>query len=252
MSRDIKIKELIEQGKTIKYISEFMGVNHKVVEKVRKQGKYYLNINTKSIIFTSKSISIEEQIFNYIDNYNSDFKYTQSIMSNFLKVNEKQFFRWKSKEDRLIGCDKYGNIDDKIKNECNIFLSEYENIIINKNYKIIPKNYKIIPKIGIYFLYQNNKLMYIGKSKNIDFRLYQHSNNSHINLEGEYDVKIINIGNIKDTELAERVYISMLKPPLNTDFIDNYECGNFFSELINKIPNEYYKKIKIKRGKNNE
>lgn len=108
----------------------------------------------------------------------------------------------------------------------------------------VPKERK--NKIGLYFLYQDNKLMYIGKSKDINKRLYQHSYSSHVDLQGEYDVKIIIIGNEKDTELAERVYISMLKPPLNIEFKDELECGGFFSELMNRIPKEYSKKITIK------
>lgn len=94
--------------------------------------------------------------------------------------------------------------------------------------------------------------MYIGKSKDINKRLYQHSYNSHVDLQGEYDVKVIEIGNEKDTELAERVYISMLKPPLNIEFKDELECGGFFSELMNRIPKEYSKKITIKEKRDDE
>ena len=66
MNRDLQIKELLDQKKTIKEISKLMGVNHKVVEKVKKQGRYYLDIKSGEIIFTSKKISFEEQAFNYI------------------------------------------------------------------------------------------------------------------------------------------------------------------------------------------
>lgn len=86
----------------------------------------------------------------------------------------------------------------------------------------------------------------VPKERKNKIGLYQHSCSSHVDLQGEYDVKIIIIGNEKDTELAERVYISMLKPPLNIEFKDELECRGFFSELMNRIPKEYSKRITIK------
>ena len=41
---------------------------------------------------------------------------------------------------------------------------------------------------GLYLLYQNDELHYIGMSNNVNFRLYQHSYSSHlVELNGEYD-----------------------------------------------------------------
>lgn len=38
----------------------------------------------------------------------------------------------------------------------------------------------------------------------------------------------------------------MLKPHLNKEFIDELECGGFFSELMNRIPKDYNRRIEIK------
>lgn len=127
MNKDLEIKKLLEQGKTIKYISELLRINHKVVEKVKKQGRYYLDINTGMIVFTSKKVSIEEQQFNYLcyknnleDKYLFEFQKNDIVRNRadnprlavYLGVNSSQTHRWSKKDMRLFGCDKYGKADD--------------------------------------------------------------------------------------------------------------------------------------------
>lgn len=42
---------------------------------------------------------------------------------------------------------------------------------------------------GIYLLYKDDKLQYIGKSIDINNRIYAHKNNSHLCLEGKIQSK---------------------------------------------------------------
>lgn len=213
----------LQRGMSIRKVADKYRCSTKTVQRIKKYGRYCSTIKG-DIIFTSNNVSEEELIFNTISSQTSLTYYIvgEWMYSNLdIKGRKDSFLRkcksWESKDVRLI------------KNDLNIG---------------IPHKDKLI---GLYFLYQNHKLMYIGKSKDINKRLYQHSYNSHIEgLEGTYDVKIIEIGNEKDTELAERVYISMLKPPLNKEFIDELECGGFFSELMNRIPKDYNRRIEIK------
>lgn len=129
MNRDLQIKELLDQKKTIKEISKLMGVNHKVVEKVKKQGRYYLDIKSGEIIFTSKKISFEEQAFNYIC-----FKYgvengylyalsgskiiqtrsTNPRLAVYIGVNSSQTHRWSKKDMRLFEVDEQGEVIESL------------------------------------------------------------------------------------------------------------------------------------------
>lgn len=129
MNRDLQIKELLDQKKTIKEISKLMGVNHKVVEKVKKQGRYYLDIKTGEIIFTSKKISFEEQAFNYIcfkygveNGYLyalSGSKIIQTRSANprlavYIGVNSSQTHRWSKKDMRLFEVDEQGEVVESL------------------------------------------------------------------------------------------------------------------------------------------
>lgn len=151
MERDLEIKNLLEQGKTIKYISEFLGVNHKVVEKVKKQGRYYTNMNTGEIIFTSKKISYEEQLFNYLcfmekiteGNFFNQQKNKiiqgralNPRLSVYLEVQPSQIYRWAKKELRLFGCNENGKADDQLSTDGLLFL-------VNEGLKFSKNSYKI-------------------------------------------------------------------------------------------------------------
>lgn len=129
MNRDLQIKELLDQKKTIKEISKLMGVNHKVVEKVKKQGRYYLDIKSGEIIFTSKKISFEEQAFNYIcfkygveNGYLyalSGSKIIQTRSANprlavYIGVNSSQTHRWSKKDMRLFEVDEQGEVIESL------------------------------------------------------------------------------------------------------------------------------------------
>lgn len=232
----MKIEEEIwkdlRRGMSLRAIAEKYGSTRDKVSLIKKQGKYYINLDTGKEEFSAKKISIERQIYHYLLSKGEIREHKK--LEEYLGVDRSTLFRWKDKP-KLVDM---SIIMDRV----NEFL-EIQSVVVSKERK---------NKIGLYFLYQDNKLMYIGKSKDINKRLYQHSYNSHVDLQGEYDVKIIEIGNEKDTELAERVYISMLKPPLNIEFKDELECGGFFSELMNRIPKEYSKKIVIKEECGND
>lgn len=129
MNRDLQIKELLDQKKTIKEISKLMGVNHKVVEKVKKQGRYYLDIKSGEIIFTSKKISFEEQAFNYIcfkygveNGYLyalSGSKIIQTRSANprlavYIGVDPRQTNRWSKKDMRLFEVDEQGEVIESL------------------------------------------------------------------------------------------------------------------------------------------
>lgn len=227
------IRQDLEDGLSQREIANKHSVNRSVVRRV-KQGKYYLNLDTGEEEFSAKEIPIERQIYHYLLSKGEIRDHKK--LEEYLGVNEKTLRRWK---------DNPKLVDMSIIMERVEEFLEIQSVVAPKERKKRTKGRKRA-KIGLYFLYQDNKLMYIGKSKDINKRLCQHSYNSHVDLQGEYDVKIIIIGNEKDTELAERVYISMLKPPLNIEFKDELECGGFFSELMNRIPKEYSKKITIK------
>lgn len=226
MDREEDIWKDLRRGMSLRAVAEKYGLKKDKVNSIKKQGKYYLNLDTGEEEFSAKKISIERQIYHYLLSKGEIRDHKK--LEEYLEVDRSTLFRWKDKP-KLVDM---SIIMDRV----NEFL-EIQSVVAPKERK---------NKIGLYFLYQDNKLMYIGKSKDINKRLYQHSYNSHVDLQGEYDVKIIIIGNEKDTELAERVYISMLKPPLNIEFKDELECGGFFSELMNRIPKEYSKRITIK------
>lgn len=228
---ELLIKQDLDDGIGMLSIAKKYGVGTSMVQKVKKQGKYYLNPDTGEEEFSAKKIPIERQIYHYLL-YRNEIKNYEKL-EKYLNVTRSTIFRWKDKP-KLIDI-------NMIMNKVNEFLGLQQTITPKERKK--RKTKKKRNRIGLYFLYQNHKLMYIGKSKDINKRLYQHSYNSHIEgLEGTYDVKIILIGNEKDTELA----ISMLKPPLNKEFVDELECGGFFSELMNRIPKDYNRRIEIK------
>lgn len=225
----------LQRGISWKKIADKYRVGISMIQKVKQQGKYYLNLDTGEEEFSAKKIPIERQIYHYLL-YRNEIKNYEEL-EKYLNVTRSTIFRWRDKP-KLIDI-------NMIMNKVNEFLGLQQTITPKERKKRKQNNKR--NRVGLYFLYQNHKLMYIGKSKDINKRLYQHSHNSHIEgLEGTYDVKIILIGNEKDTELAERVYISMLKPPLNKEFVDELECGGFFSELMNRIPKGYSRRIEIK------
>lgn len=220
---ELKIKQLLDRGCSIRKIAKEVGVNPKTVQKVKKQGRYYINIDTKEIIFTSKHISEEQQLTSLLRELD-----TLSLSQEF-GVNERTIREWKHKPP-LVHYTNY-EIDKDLLDKADILRG-----------KLKPcKRRKRRPKImGLYFLYQEDELMYVGRSKNISLRLYQHKHCSHLNLKGEYKVKIIKVVNEVDLEFMEKIYIQLLKPPLNIESKDNRLMGEVFTHLLELIPNTYF------------
>lgn len=150
--------------------------------------------------------------------------------------------RWRNKEIKLVGCDEQGNIDENIIEAKEEFIRAYGNV------EQAPRKRKRGKRIrGLYLLYQNDELKYIGMSNNVNFRLYQHSYSSHlVELQGEYDVKIIEVENYSDLRLLEEILIRLLKPRLNKEYVDDNEMGELFKQYLDMIPNEYSRKLYVK------
>lgn len=151
MNRDLKIKELLEEKKTIKQISELLNVNHKVVEKVKKQGRYYLDIKSGELIFSSKKVSFEEQAFNYLcfkygvengylysDSGSSiiDRRAVNPRLAAYLGVDSRQTNRWSKKDVRLFGCDEFGKPTDELEEYAEKFYDDEKNKFKETQYYI--------------------------------------------------------------------------------------------------------------------
>ena len=68
-----------------------------------------------------------------------------------------------------------------------------------------------MPKIGVYFLYKNDDLVYIGQSINIFNRLYSHVENGK-----DFDFySFVKCDTQKEAETFERYLINKYKPILN-------------------------------------
>lgn len=154
---DLKIKELLDKGKTINFISTYLGVNHKVVEKVKKRGRYYLDLLSGEIVFTSKKISLEEQVFHYLSQdialktvyvEKDSFIKNRAVVpriTNFIiaymslgiqnRSSLEVRFRgyYKKKTLKLVGCNENGEVDSYFFQVLTDFISG-EHIIISKNY----------------------------------------------------------------------------------------------------------------------
>lgn len=237
---ELEIFKLLQKGTSIRQIASLLDVGVKKVRIVKEQGRFYLDLDTKDIVFTSKAIPTEEQIFHYImTETQADFTSIVKFIDNKHSATVR---RWRNKEIKLVGCDEQGNIDENIIEAKEEFIRAYGNV------EQAPRKRKRGKRIrGLYLLYQNDELKYIGMSNNVNFRLYQHSYGSHlVELQGEYDVKIIEVENYSDLRLLEEILIRLLKPKLNKDYVDDNEMGELFKQYLDMIPNEYSRKLYVK------
>lgn len=85
---------------------------------------------------------------------------------------------------------------------------------------------------GIYKLYKNNEIVYVGKSKNIKTRIVHHLKEKDID---EFDFTLMN--NPSDKNLYELYYIDKYKPLYNRDCIESSISNIELKDLIfsNKI-----------------
>lgn len=92
---ELEIFKLLQKGKSIRQIASLLGVSKKRVEMVKKQGKHYLNLYTGEIVFTSKSISLEEQQTHYL------FWFCETQNDNVFKVQTDKFISKRTENFRL-------------------------------------------------------------------------------------------------------------------------------------------------------
>ena len=162
---------------------------------------------------------LEGKSIRYLSN---KYKCNLSLLEQFIGNKTRRcLVDWRNKEIKLVGCDEQGNIDENIIKAKEEFIRAYGNV------EQAPRKRKRGKRIrGLYLLYQNDELHYIGMSNNVNFRLYQHSYSSHlVELNGEYDVKIIEVENYSDLRLLEEILIRLLKPKLNKEYVDDNENG---------------------------
>lgn len=235
MNKDLQIKQLLDAGRSIRNIANELGVSDKTVQKVKKNGAYYLNLKTQEVIFTSKKISIEQQITHYIVNE----KLNKVNLAKYFNTTTRTISRWIESKPPLVLCSKEGVIKQDVLDKICQCLDELGNTIFNNKRMRIRIVAKDIYQ-GLYFLYKDNVLQYIGKSKHIQIRLVQHMTNSHIKeLDGKYQYKIIRVENEVDLEILERIFIKLLKPKLNIEYSTDKDMGELFRGFISMIPEEY-------------
>lgn len=235
MNKDLQIKQDLDNGLGIISISKKYNIGVSRVQKVKKNGAYYLNLKTQEVIFTSKKISIEQQITHYIVNE----KLNKVNLAKYFNTTTRTISRWIESKPPLVLCSKEGVIKQEVLDKICQCLDELGNTIFNNKRMRIRIVAKDIHQ-GLYFLYQDNVLQYIGKSKHIQIRLVQHMTNSHIKeLDGKYQYKIIRVENEVDLEILERIFIKLLKPKLNIEYSTDKDMGELFRGFISMIPEEY-------------
>lgn len=125
---ELLIKQDLDDGIGMLSIAKKYGVGTSMVQKVKKQGKYYLDIKSGEIIFSAKKISFEEQAFNYLcfKYEDSGYLYTDtdssticskkatSRLSVYLNVSRSQTTRWANKSQRLFEVDENGEVSDAL------------------------------------------------------------------------------------------------------------------------------------------
>lgn len=126
---ELLIKQDLDKGIGILSVAKKYKVGTSKVQKVIKQGRYYLDIKTGEIIFTAKKISFEEQAFNYLcfkygvengylysDSGSSiiDRRAVNPRLAVYLGVDSRQTNRWSKKDVRLFGCDEFGEPTEEL------------------------------------------------------------------------------------------------------------------------------------------
>lgn len=151
MNKELLIKKDLDLGVTWSEIGKKYGVAQGTIKKIKEQGRYYFDMCSGEIVFSSKKVKIKEQQFNYLC-YMNDItdgvtlkKQSNSIISQrainprlavYLGVAGSQTHRWSKKEQRLFGCGKDGVADKDLKMFCCDFLTKEEIIFSQRAYYI--------------------------------------------------------------------------------------------------------------------
>ena len=136
---ELEIYNKLTSGASVKGLAKIYGCSRTRIQKIKDNGKYYLNLTTGEIIFTSKAISFDEQLFHqlYVNLEINDLmgmmgkpeiileRAVIPRLANFLmglygydynkkKSIETKLRGWAKKKDKLVGCDTLGNINQQI------------------------------------------------------------------------------------------------------------------------------------------
>ncbi|MGL5330089.1 MAG: nucleotide excision repair endonuclease, partial [Peptostreptococcaceae bacterium] len=104
------------------------------------------------------------------------------------------------------------------------------------------------------FLDKNNKVIYVGKAKNLQHRLYSHTHLPKQCYEERKRIEFTIFDTEDDMDFAERYYIPKFKPKYNTVMVDK-KMNIIISEFDNKTwidLDEYYELKKLKYIKRDE
>ncbi len=158
-------------------------------------------------------------IKNDIDNYKLMCQYDNCLYINPMLQTHSDF-ELNEIHIKMFGIEcfeKYWNSTKDIKlvekYKCLLHEYEYQEIMCKLN----PDKYytitnEIVSKNGIYILFKDNEIVYIGKSKNIKHRIQEHKKDKLFN-----NVKIILFKNEPDINLYEPYLINKYKPIYNND-----------------------------------
>lgn len=202
MNKELLIKKDLNLGLSWDKISNKYKVGKSTIKKIVEQGRYYLDIITGEIIFTSKKISKEEQQYNYLC-YMNDItdgdtfsKQKNSLISKrainprlavYIGVDSRQTNRWSKKEKRLFGCDENGKADSELDMFGYSFMILEESTFSNKSYHIdkkgMVKGYKLwyveVSRKWLYYIknyiYSYIKWIKVNKDKDVN-EFYEYAN----------------------------------------------------------------------------
>lgn len=220
----------LKNGMSIRKVATKHNVSIKRVRHIKDNSKVYIDLKDKSECISTKNIPVEKQIFHLILQY-TELK--TKDLQDIVNWDVRSMYRWETDECRLV--------------ESSIYHNRYE--LLDRYTEIIPKQKttNISKEGGIYLLYKLDSLQYVGKTINLHQRMLQHSRDSHVEgLEGSYSVKFISIPNNIDLDIAERILITYLKPPLNKMMYTEESVGGLFSDTLELIPNEYSFEINVR------
>lgn len=222
----LKIEEIyldLKNGMSIRKVATKHNTSIKKVRYIKDNSKVYINLKDRSECISTKNLPVGKQIFHLILQYTElKTKDLQDIVSWGIR----NMYRWESDECRLVEYNLYHNRQE--------LLDNYIGTTSNQ------KTIRTSKESGIYLLYKSDSLQYVGKTVNLQQRILQHSNQSHVEgLEGTYSGKFIEIPNNIDLDIAERVFITYLKPPLNKRLYTEENVGGMFSDILRLIPSEY-------------
>lgn len=248
---ELEIYNKLTSGASINGLAREYGVDKKKIRSIRENGKYYLNLTTGEIIFTSKAISFDEQLFHqlYVNLEINDLKgmlgkpeiiLERAViprLANFLmglygydynkkKSIETKLRGWAKKKDKLVGCDENGAINLKIEEIQFEFICS-EIIIISKNYYLddrgLPKGW------GLWYVTITDKWLYYLK----DYinRLLKDSKLTEKELkETSYNIILEKLKKTEDIELK-----TALKKQLELNFINSKVAYRLVKKYGDKV-----------------